>query len=272
MEKVLLTGASSGIGKAIAQKLAQEGYRVIACVRKEEDAKAVEALSVNIESFILDVTDDCDIENLYRALNSSDTSLCAIINNAGIAVAGIMEYADIDAIKRQMEVNSFAPLKIASKFMPLMREGKIINISSVSSHLVYPFITPYCASKRLLDTFFQGMACELANNNIKIVSIKPGVIKTPIWDKSINAAKKHFSNIPKEGVEKYKNKVEKLLKGLKVSISQGLEPEVVAKTTLKALKAKNPKGSYNVGMSTYFGEFLSKLSVDIQRKLIRYHI
>jgi len=116
------------------------------------------------------------------------------------------------------------------------------------------------------------MACELANNNIKIVSIKPGVIKTPIWDKSINAAKKHFSNIPKEGVEKYKNKVEKLLKGLEVSIFQGLEPEVVAKTTLKALRAKNPKGSYNVGMSTYFGEFLSKLSVDIQRKLIRYHI
>ncbi len=272
MEKVLLTGASSGIGNSIAQKLVANGYEVIACVRKEADKQALEAMSPKITAVILDVTDCGAIGELFKSLKTQNIKLSGIINNAGIAVAGVMEYPDIDAIKHQLEVNTFAPLRLTTTLLPLMDEGKIINISSVSSNFVYPFIAPYCTSKRALDILFQALSVELNNDKIKIISIKPGVIKTPLWDKSINMAKENFSKVPEYGIKKYENKINNLLKSLENSIKNGLAPEAVSNVVLKAMKSKKPKGSYNVGAGAYVGEFLSKLSVDLQRKLIRFSI
>ncbi|MDD3593982.1 MAG: SDR family NAD(P)-dependent oxidoreductase [Candidatus Gastranaerophilales bacterium] len=269
MEKILLTGASSGIGKAIAEKLTAKGYEVIACVRKQEDKEALEALSPQISVVMFDVLDNEKIENLFQEFKSQNISLSAIINAAGFAQAGVMECPDFDAIRKQIEVNAFAPLKIVTTFLPLMKKGRIINISSVSSNFVYPFIAPYCASKKLLDIFFQGLAIERCDENIKFISIKPGVIKTPLWEKSFELAKNAFGKIPPETLEKYLPKTQKLMASLETSIKNGLAPEAVAEKTLYALTVKNPKFSYNVGIGAYVGEFLSKLSVDLQRKFIK---
>lgn len=269
MEKILLTGASSGIGKAIVLKLIAKGYEVIACVRKEQDKEALEALSPQISAVMFDVLDYEKIDGLFNDFRAKNVNFCGIINVAGFAQAGVMEFPDFDAIKNQLEVNSFAPLKIATTFLPLMKKGRIINISSVSSNFVYPFITPYCASKKLLDIFFQGLAIEHGDENIKFISIKPGVIKTPLWEKSFEFAKNAFEKIPPEALEKYLPKTQKLMTSLEISIKNGLDPDVVAQKTFHALTVKTPKSSYNVGIGAYVGEFLSKLSVDMQRKFIK---
>ena len=138
-------------------KLANAGYNLICTVRKEEDKIALENLSDKIECVYLDVTKEDEVKNLFYKLKENNIELIGIINNAGYAVSGLMEEPNIEKIKQQIEVNSFAPLRVATTMLPLMKKGKIINMSSVSSNFVYPFITPYCASKRLLDTLFQGL-------------------------------------------------------------------------------------------------------------------
>lgn len=267
--KVLLTGASSGIGEAIAKKLTEEGYDVIATVRKEEDKARLENISSKISAVILDVLDYEAVETLYEHLNSEGIKLYAIINNAGVAVSCVMEYPDIDLIRYQFEINALAPLKIATTFAPLIDEGKIINISSVSSNFTYPFIAPYCASKRALDIFFQGFANEAATKKIKVVSIKPGVIKTPLWEKSVSAARENFAKLHLKNQDKYASKLDKMLDYTAKSIQNGLEADVVANKVIKVLKLKHPKMSYNVGFGAYLGEFLGKLSADLQNKLVR---
>lgn len=269
MKKILLTGASSGIGKAIAQKLSNAGYKLICTVRKEEDKIALENLNKNIECVYLDVTKENEIKDLYNKLKSEDIELIGIINNAGYAVAGILEDGNIEKIKQQIEVNSFAPFRIATTMLPLMKKGKIINMSSVSSNFVYPFITPYCASKRLLDTLFQGLTLELPNKNIKIVSIKPSIIKTPLWEKSFKIAEDNFNECSEEIKQKYQPMIDKFLTYIKASVPKGLEAEAVANVVLKAMKAKNPKWSYNVGIGSQLGMFLGKLPTNIKAKIFQ---
>ncbi len=269
MEKVLLTGSSSGIGKAIAIKLANAGYNLICTVRKEEDKIALESLSDKIECVYLDVTKDEEVKNLYHTLKEQDVELIGIINNAGYAVAGILEDGNIEKIRQQIEVNSFAPLRVATTMLPLMKKGKIINMSSVSSNFVYPFITPYCASKRLLDTLFQGLTLELTNKDIKIVSIKPSIIKTPLWEKSFKIAEDNFNECSEEIKAKYQPMIDKFLTYIKGQVPKGLEAEVVANVVLKAMKAKNPKWSYNVGIGAKLGMFLGKLPTNLKAKIFQ---
>ena len=269
MEKVLLTGSSSGIGKAIAEKLSKAGYSLICTVRKEEDKIALENLSDKIECVYLDVTKEDEVKNLFYKLKAENVELVGIINNAGYASAGIMEEANIEKIKQQLEVNSFAPLRVATTMLPLMKKGKIINMSSVSSNFVYPFITPYCASKRLLDTLFQGLTLELGNKDIKIVSIKPSIIKTPLWNKSFKIAEDNFNECSEEIRQKYQPMIDKFLKYVKDRVPKGLEAETVADVVLKAMKAKNPKWSYNVGIGAQLGMFLGKLPTNIKAKIFQ---
>ena len=269
MEKVLLTGSSSGIGKAIATKLANAGYNLICTVRKEEDKIALENLSDKIECVYLDVTKEDEVKNLFYKLKENNIELIGIINNAGYAVSGLMEEPNIEKIKQQIEVNSFAPLRVATTMLPLMKKGKIINMSSVSSNFVYPFIAPYCASKRLLDTLFQGLTLELQNKDIKIVSIKPSIIKTPLWEKSLKIAEDNFNECSKGVRKKYQPMIDKFLAYIKGQVPKGLEADTVAEVVLKAMKSRNPKWSYNVGIGAQIGMFLGKLPTNIKAKIFQ---
>ena len=142
---VLLTGASSGIGRATADLLSQNDFKIIATVRKEEDKTSLESLNKNIKCIFLDVTNSDEIKQALTLVKQETDELYAIINNAGQAYTGIVEYANIEEIKQQFAINTLAPLEITKTFLPMIKQGKIINISSVSSNVVYQFISPYCA-------------------------------------------------------------------------------------------------------------------------------
>lgn len=274
MEKyVLITGASSGLGKETALKLAQEGYKVFAGVRKIEDKNTVEKLSPNIRAVFIDVTNEESVKTAFEQIESETDRLFALINNAGIALAGPVEYIPVDILKKQFDVNVFGAIRTAQKALPLLKNSKsskIINISSMSSYGIFPFISPYCASKRALDMFFNSLLIECKIDNLKVISVKPGVVKTPIWNKSLAECEKNLVQLCEEGKMKYKKEIDFLMANAKKNNDKGLEPLYIAGLISKILKSKNPKLSYNVGRDSVFAAIFSYFPQRFTNFLIKY--
>lgn len=265
---VLITGASSGIGKETAISLAGRGYRVFAGVRTQEAFDELNSLDENIMPVFLDVLDENSIGEAFLQVKNSCDSLYALINNAGVVVAQPVECLDLDDLRYQFEVNTFAPLKMAQTFMPLIKKGRIINISSMASTGLFPFAAPYCASKRALDMLFNSMLLEFKRDDVKIISIKPGVIKTPIWDKSIDANRCAMEGISGDMRAKYESDLEMIAAHAKKNNSCAIEPQRVVNGVVKALEEKNPKLSYKVGLDSKLACLFAKLPQAFLNKLI----
>lgn len=275
MEKyVLITGASSGLGKETAQKLAQEGYKVFAGVRKQEDKESLESLNPNITAVFLDVTNDDSVNNAFATISAATNSLYALVNNAGIALAGPVEYIPVDILKQQFEVNVFGAIRVAQKFLPLMKnhEAKIVNISSMASYGIFPFISPYCVSKRSLDMFFNSLLLECKMPDLKVISIKPGTVRTPIWDKSLAVCEKNMEFLCEEGKKKYEKEFDFLIKNARKNNDEGLLPEDISNLVARILKCKNPKLSYNVGKDSFAARILSLLPQRVVNALVKYSL
>ncbi len=192
-----------------------------------------------------------------------------LINNAGIAIAGPVEYIGIKKLKEQFDVNTFGSISVAQKFIPLLRGGRIINISSMAASGIFPFISPYCASKRAMDILFNGF--ELENkDNIKVISVKPASIKTPIWNKSMGNAKKYFETLNETAKEKYYKELLFMEKRALSNNDNGIEIYKAVDELLKIVYAKNPKPVYNIGSNAVLADMVSKfLPVRILNKIIK---
>ncbi len=267
-QTILITGASSGLGRETALRLAKEGFNVFAGVRKKIDKEELEKLNKNIKGVYLDVTNAGSIEKAFWYVIKNTDKIDVLINNAGIAAASPVECINIKNLKEQFEVNTFGAISVVQKFMPLLAGSKIINISSMASYGIFPYISPYCASKRALDILFN--AFELENkDNIKVISIKPGCVKTPIWNKSVNRAKKFFEAVKEAEKRKYEKEFSALQLRALENNKKALETFYVVEAILKVIRTKNPKPSYNVGIQAIFAELISKLPLGIVNKFIK---
>ena len=188
----VISGATSGIGKALLEKLAENNV-VFAGYRSEEKRELLEQISPNIQPFYIDYSKPETIAASIEFIKSKTNKIDTLINVAGCVVAGPIEKISIDEIKRQFNVNVFGHIEITQGLIELLDGGKIINVSSMSSFGIFPFISPYCASKRCLDMFFNSLLLE-SKRDIKVVSIKPGAIATPLWDKSIKENTEAMTN------------------------------------------------------------------------------
>lgn len=267
-ETILITGASSGIGRATAIKLAKEGYHVFAGVRKKVDKILLEELNPDITGVYIDITNPASIEKAFYFVSGKTDKIDVLINNAGIVVASPVELLTKEKFDEQFAVNTFGPINVAQRFLPLLKNGKIINISSMAASGIFPFISAYCASKRALDIFFNSFALE-NKDNIKVVSIKPAVVRTPIWDKSVNSAQKFLNSQKMKKIEKYEPELNALTKNATANNTKGISVDEVVNIVLKAVKSKNPKPSYNVGVQAFVADFVSKLPQSIINKLIK---
>ena len=195
MKYYLITGVSTGIGKDACEYLINKGNFVFGSVRKAADANALENKYPNkFKALIFDVTDDAAIANALTVVKQTigNQGLAGLINNAGIAVFGPLKHLPLEEFKQQMDVNVYGVLRVTQTFLPLLGAekdspyppGKIINISSVASLFTSPFVVPYCASKAVVEVISDGLRMELLPYGIDVVSIKPGPVKTPIWEKS----------------------------------------------------------------------------------------
>lgn len=257
----VITGATSGIGEELVKTFAAQGATVFAGYRN--DLKLPARSPQNVIYFRIDMTDRNSIVDAANFIKSKTDKIDVLINVAGCVIAGAFENIDTDRLRQQFDVNVFSHIDLTQNLIPLLENGRIINLSSVASFGHFPFISPYCASKRALDIFFNAFAIE-NHHNIKVISVKPGVIATPLWQKSVDLNVKYMEDCP-EYEKEYKFLKENAIK----NGSRGLNVGQVAKLINKIAHAKNPKSSYTIGIDSKLGHFLSYLPQDAVNKLIR---
>ena len=259
----IVTGAASGIGLALTKRLCGDSI-VFAGYRTETKREMLEELSAeNIYPFYADYSLPETVKEAASFIKSNTDKIDTIINVAGCVVAGPIENIHINEIRRQFEVNVFGHLEMVQNLVQLLDNGKIINVSSMASFGVFPFISPYCASKRCLDMFFNSFLIE-NKRNIRVVSIKPGVIATPLWEKSVTENSKYQD--VKNGYEK---EMEYVIKNAQKNETCGLRVDDVVDVIVRADKAKNPKLSYTVGYDALFAKMISTLPQNLVNKIVK---
>lgn len=259
-QNVLITGASSGIGAAIAKLLAENNYNVWGTTRKETGQILVPVspeAAQRIKFVRLDVTDDSSVQECFAQVMQEAGHIDVLINNAGYGIYGSIEDVSIELAKAQFETNVFGTLRVIKAFLPAMRQrgsGLIINVSSLAGKLVIPFQTHYAASKHAIEAFTEGLRQEVRPFGIKVAMIEPGDINT------------NFNNATQFGDKEesaYKKWTDASWKAIDVNLQKAPPPEVIAKKALKIIRSKNPATRYPAGdfLSERF-PFLARLMPD----------
>ncbi len=236
--KILISGASSGIGKASAEELAKAGHEVWAGLRNLETKFS----EPSIKPVRLDVTSPQSISDCLKLFEEIDV----LINNAGIAVGGPLESIGHENFKKQFDVNVFGLYELSRCCIPLLKKSshaKIINIGSVSGLFSTPFMGPYCASKYAVEALSDAFRRELKKFGIQVVLIEPGPIATPIWEKSINASPQ--VQFP-ETVIHYEPELTRFRKLIEEESKKAIPVEKVSELILKVTQSKSPKARYMI--------------------------
>ncbi|MEQ1929569.1 MAG: SDR family oxidoreductase [Parvularculaceae bacterium] len=245
----VITGVSTGIGRATAKSLIGAGWRVFGSVRKEKDAAdASAALGAGFTPLLFDVTDDQAIRAAAQKVEKAlaGETLKGLVNNAGVAVAGPVAYLPLDDLKRQLDINLYGPIRAVQAFLPLLgadkrfkgAPGRIVNMSSVAGKMASPFMGPYAMSKHALEAMSESLRRELAVHGIDVVIIGPGAVRTPIW------AKADEMDITRYQKTEYGPFLDRLKQSMQAFGEQGLEPEAIGDLVRVALTSKNPKTRY----------------------------
>lgn len=250
-DAVFLTGASTGIGRATALRLARRGTVVYAGVRKTEDAAALVAEGgAAIRPVIVEVTDAASVAAAYATIaNANDVVLRAVVNNAGVAVSGPLEVLPLAELRRQFDINFFATIAIAQTFLPLLRvtRGRIVNVSSIGGKLAAPFVGAYAASKFALEAASDAMRLELRPFGVRVILVEPGAVKTPIWSNSAAASAHVFDDATSALRDAYAPMVANMRKLAQRMGASGIDADVVARAIERALLSKEPRARYLVG-------------------------
>jgi len=262
---VLITGASTGIGRATALRLAGSGWTVLAGVRKTADGEALRvAGGERVIPLELDVTDPAQIEQAAERVGElAPSDLDALVNNAGSAVGGPLELISLDDLRRQFDVNFFGHVAVTQALIPALRRarGRIVLISSVGGLLTTPYLAPYHASKYALEAVANSLRLELAGSHIQVALIEPGSVATPIWEK--NRGQVDEFAVPEELREQYGHVPAAMAKTLQSTARRGIPSERVAQTIERALSAKRMRARYLIGRDAHAMVWASRLLPDL---------
>jgi NAD(P)-dependent dehydrogenase (short-subunit alcohol dehydrogenase family) len=270
---VFVTGASKGIGAACTRVLAARGHHVFAGVRNSADGENLRTASPDrITPLIVDVTNPSAIQAAARTIDDvvGAAGLAGLVNNAGIAVAGPLEFLPIDELRHQLEVNVIGQIAVLQAVMPSIRKatGRVVLMGSIAGRSALPLLGPYAASKHALEALADSLRVELMPWGIHVAIIEPGVIATPIWDTSLASATRTRERMPAEATERYGRIIEALTKRVQGGTVRGLPPERVAKVVEHALFAPKPKPRYMVGRDARLRAMLQVLLPDRWRDRI----
>ena len=263
MKYVVITGASTGIGYDAARYLIERGFHVFGSVRKQADADRVQGeLGAQFTPLLFDVTDEEAVATAVSQVTEivGDSGLVGLVNNAGIAVAGPLMYLSLDEMRWQMEVNLLGQLSVTQKLLPMLGAvpnaphppGRIVNISSVSGKVVYPFMGPYAASKHALEAMSDALRRELLMFGVDVIVIGPGSVQTPIWDKAQDIDVEPYRETP------YLGMMEGMKKTLVRQGKSGIPVEKVSEVIYEALTKEKPKTRYAIARKLLSGWLLPR--------------
>jgi NAD(P)-dependent dehydrogenase (short-subunit alcohol dehydrogenase family) len=257
---VLLSGASSGIGRACAGRLGGAGWRVLAGARKDEDLELLGGLP-GVEPLRLDVRAEGDVA---AAAEAAGEQLDALVNNAGVAVTGPVEALPLDAWREQLEVNLLGQVAVTRAVLPAIvrARGRIVNMSSIGGRSALPLFGPYAASKFALEAMTDSLRRELRGQGVTVVAVEPGAIATPIWVKGMAAADAQLAGMSEEQRRRYEGLIAAVRRQAERARDGGLDPAEVAAVVETALTVRRPRTRYVVGREARVQAVLARLLPD----------
>ena len=259
---VVITGASTGIGEACVNRLAAAGFHVFAGVRKAEDGATLQqATGDQVTPLLLDVTDAEQIAAAQATVATTvgENGLAGLINNAGIAVGGPLEFMPLAEFHQQMAVNVYGALAVTQAFLPLLRQatGRIVNMSSISGLAASPFLGPYAASKFALEALSDALRLELRPWRIQVILVEPGNIATPIWQKGLAFADQLEAKLPPQA-QAYYGPIFPFMRNM-LTRSRGTPADAVAQVVAQALTVAQPNARYLVGNDARLRTWIERL-------------
>ena len=243
---VVVTGVSSGIGRAVADVLIARGCRVFGSVRTAADGERVERdiASDRFSPLLFDVTDQPAIAAAANAVSATlgGRTLAGLVNSAGIAVSGPLLHQSAAEFARHLEINVTGPFNVTQAFAPLLgadrtrdgKPGRIVIVSSISGGLATPFLGAYAASKHAVEGYADALRRELMLYGIDVVIVAPGAVRTPIWDKAEREESGQYDKTP------YAGSLAAMRSYMVTNGRKGLEPERVGRVVADALFARSP--------------------------------
>jgi NAD(P)-dependent dehydrogenase (short-subunit alcohol dehydrogenase family) len=253
---VVISGASTGIGRATALHLRGLGFDVLAGVRREADAPD------QTTPVLLDVTDAGAIDAL--AARIGDGPLAGLVNNAGIGIGGPVEHIAIDDWRAQFEVNLFGHVAMTRALLPALRggRGRIVNIGSIGGRQALPLISPYSASKFAMHGFSDSLRLELRRQGVHVALIEPGAIATDIWRKADESFESIEGDLPAPLAARYRKASDRAAR-------HAIPAEKVAGAVAHALTARRPRARYVVGADARGQALIERLPAAARDRLLR---
>jgi NAD(P)-dependent dehydrogenase (short-subunit alcohol dehydrogenase family) len=233
----LVTGVSSGIGREIAQLLAERGARVFGSVRNPNSASPIRG----VDLVGMDVTDDTSVRAAVQAIVQKAGPVQLLVNNAGYSLMGALEETSVDEARQQFETNLFGVLRVTNAILPAMRQqsfGRIVNISSVLGFLPAPYMGVYAASKHAVEGYTETLDHEIRRFGVRASLVEPAYTKTNF---------RGNSKFAKAALEVYADERNRLTGLVQQNIEHGDDPRLVAESVFQALTAKSPRLRYPVG-------------------------
>lgn len=244
LENVLIIGATSDMAQDLILKLLDDNVNIYAASRSD-----LNFIAPNLKKIHIDVGLKSSIENLFNEIQNVE--LDAVICFQGVAIVSPVEFLSTDELKKQFNISIYSLLEILKGIKGnIKKDGIVINLSSMSSFGIYPFLAPYSMAKAASDILLN---CYEIETGIKTVSIKPGVVSTKFWKYCINENKSNFSAFRDE----YKIIGEFLKSNALKNANKGIKPDKVSRLIYKILHQKNPKSSYTVGKDSKLAAFVS---------------
>jgi len=263
---VLVTGASTGIGRATALHLADLGMKVYAGVRRDEDAADLEQQGPVI-AVRLDVTSSADVDDIAQRIEA-DGGLDGLVNNAGVYLGGALELMRDDEIESTFAVNVVGLLRVTRACLPMLRErrGRIVNVSSISGLVALPGVSVYAGSKHAVEAISDALRVELSTFGVRVIAVEPGSIDTAIWSKGARRDQASSSQSD-AALRALYSPLQHLLEKLNRN-PRGIPPTAVATVIGDALTARNPDNRYLVGTDARSLALLRYLPEGLRDRLI----
>jgi NAD(P)-dependent dehydrogenase (short-subunit alcohol dehydrogenase family) len=264
---VVVTGASTGIGRATVDRLAADGYDVIAGVRRDDDAPA----SAN-SHVLIDLGDPDSISVAAKeVLARTGGRIAALVNNAGINVNGPFEVLPLEEWRRQMEVNFFGQITLTRELLPalLASRGRIITVGSVGGRFSAPFLGPYSASKFAVRAWMDALRHELGPQGVKAILIEPGAVQTAIWGKGNSYANEVLAGLTDDQQRRYEKQIAGARKAADIGERHAVPASKAADVIAGALAARRPRGRYLVGVDARAQAVMAALPTRTADRLLR---
>jgi NAD(P)-dependent dehydrogenase (short-subunit alcohol dehydrogenase family) len=267
MKSVVITGSSTGIGRACALTLDRNGFRVFAGVRKHADGEALrEAASESLTPVHIDVTDAASIHAMAEQVGAEvgEAGLNGLVNNAGTSLPRPIEYLSLDDFRHQLEINLVGPLAVTQALLPLLRRagGRVVNVTSAAGKAGVPLMAPYVAAKHGFEGLSDVMRLEFRQLGVDVAVIEPGFVTSAMGGKLLRDTEAAIDALPCEGRDRYGPALTKVAQNVSQHAATGSPPEVVAEAVMHALTSSKPRTRYPSGKGAKRMLFMRRILPD----------